>query len=114
MGAPQENRRRADRWRVDLSAQYSSSALELSGTVVCLSRSGLFLCSEYLDSLGSDVTINLHLPTESVPVPLGGRVVRVDTNGATPGMGIQFTDLSWRSRLTLTRFIEEPESRYLS
>ena len=108
------DRRRSTRRRVQLAAHYDSKALELSGSVVCISRTGLFLSSDYLDDLGSLVALGLQLPTEIDPVRLAGRVVRVQTSVVGSGMGIQFTDLSWRCRLSITRFVEDTNSQRLS
>ncbi len=107
-------RRRSSRKRVQLSADYGSKSMELTGNVVCLSRSGLFLRSDYLDELGSMVALVLTLPTEAEPVRLAGRVVRVETDTPTSGMGIQFTDLSWRCRRSIVRYVEEANSRHLT
>lgn len=107
-------RRRASRTRVHLDADYGSKSLELSCQVVCISRTGLFLNSDYLDELGSIVALNLRLPTEPAPVRLAGRVVRVVALTQIAGMGIQFTDLSWRTRQSIVRFVEEANSQRLS
>jgi len=108
------DRRRCTRKRVQLRADYDSKSMELTGSVTCISRSGLFMSSDYLDELGSMVALDLQLPNETEPVHLAGRVVRVETGLASSGMGIQFTDLSWRCRLSITRFVEEGHSRPLS
>lgn len=108
------DRRRSTRKRVRLEAQYDSKSMELSTQVLCISRSGLFLSSDYLDDMGSMVALSLQLPAEVDPVRVAGRVVRVETSARGPGMGILFTDLSWRSRLSITRFVEDTDTRHLS
>tara|TARA_R110002096_G_C14655898_1_gene726937 strand:- start:5901 stop:6245 length:345 start_codon:yes stop_codon:yes gene_type:complete len=114
MSSSGAERRRCTRKRVWLLADYDSKAMELTGSVTCISRSGLFMSSDFLDELGSMVALDLQLPNETEPVHLAGRVVRVETSSTSSGMGIQFTDLSWRCRLSITRFVEEGHSRSLS
>jgi len=88
--------------------------LELSAAVVCISRTGLFLNSDYLDDIGSMVALGLRLPGEPDLVHLAGRVVRIDSRPSGAGMGVHFTDLSWRSKRLLTRFGEEAKTVHLS
>ncbi|MCP4445170.1 MAG: hypothetical protein GY811_07490 [Myxococcales bacterium] len=107
-------RRRSSRKRVQLSVRYDSRSMQLAGSVLCISRTGLFLCSDYLDEEGSMVALDLKLPTESECVHLAGRVARAETIAPSAGMGIQFTDLSPRSKVCITRFLEEADSQRLS
>lgn len=99
-------RRLSSRHEVALNAHYDSSAIDMSSPVTNLSRTGLFLRAVYLDDPGSLVSILLKLPSESRPISIAGRVVRVDLRPGTSGMGIRFTDLSWRGRQRLVGFIE--------
>lgn len=104
---PQSNERRlSTRHDVTLDAHYDSSSMDMSGPVTNLSRTGLFLRAQFLDDPGSIVAISLQLPSEAKPIAIAGRVVRVDMREGASGMGIRFTDLSWRSRQRLARFIE--------
>ncbi len=99
-------RRLASRHEVVLHAHYDSSSMDMSTPVTNLSRTGLFLAAQFLDDPGSMVAISLHLPSEPKPIAIAGRVVRVDMRPGSSGMGIRFTDLSWRSRQSLARFME--------
>ncbi len=110
----QEERRQSSRRRVRLSAQYDSDSMGLSGFVVSISRSGLFLSSEFLDDHGSVVEIGLQLPGDPQPIQLAGRVVRIETRSHSAGMGVHFTDLSWQTRLSLARFVEDSRSQHAS
>ncbi len=114
MGMPQEERRQSSRLRVRLNAQYDSESMGLNGFVVSISRSGLFLSSEFLDDHGGVVEIGLQLPGEPQPVQLSGRVVRIETRSHSAGMGIHFSDLSWQTRLSLARFVEDSRSQRAS
>jgi uncharacterized protein (TIGR02266 family) len=100
-------RRTASRIEVNLMARYSSDAVSLSGRVCNLSRHGLFLLSDCLDSAGADVTLALSLPGDAMPVKLAGRVMRVVTDPRTPGMGIRFTGVAAAVRRKLANFMIE-------
>lgn len=98
-------RRSATRVQVNLPARYASEVASLSGWVSNLSRSGLFLRSQYLDDRGSEVDISFDLPGESQPVSVRGRVVRVHDSPLCPGMAIRFTQVSDRVRRRLADFM---------
>jgi uncharacterized protein (TIGR02266 family) len=100
-------KRNAHRIRVNLRARYASQQVALDGWVANLSRHGLFLRSEYLDALGSRVTLELALPGEPEPLNLAGEVVRVDDGPLGSGMGIQFERLAPMVRRQLANFMIE-------
>lgn len=114
MIASEFERRRSSRRAVELDTQYESSAIVMRGCVTSLSRTGLFLQSDILDSLGTMVALSLSLPSESKPLAIAGKVVRVDLRPLESGMGIRFTDLSRNSRQRLARYIEDGHSERLS
>ena len=104
-------KRRAHRIRVTLSARYRSSAVSLEGMVSDLSCDGLFLRSEYLDSEGERVRLNLELPGTGEPIALQGEVVRTDSSPLSSGMGIRFHDIALSARLQLANYMLLQSSR---
>ncbi len=83
-------RRNAKRIDVHLTARYHSEAVTLSGRIANLSRHGLFLRSEFLDTLGAQANLAVRLPGEAIPIALAGEVVRVVEKPGCSGMGIRF------------------------
>ncbi|MEM7154817.1 MAG: PilZ domain-containing protein [Myxococcota bacterium] len=76
-----------------------------------ISCGGMFIHSEALPSLESQVSVELLLPEEAGSLHFQGVVVHVvEASGATsPGFGIQFVGLTAESRRTLQRIIERAE-----
>lgn len=103
-------RRRSDRQAVVLDAQYDSRTMVLRGRVTNLSKSGLFVESEFLDDPGTVVALSLTLSANMSPLAIAGRVARAESEPTKSGMGIQFTDLSVKSRQRLARYIEDAHS----
>lgn len=97
-------RRGAQRMDVHLTAQYSSDAVSLSGWVANLSRHGLFLRSEFLDTMGSRARVDVSLPGDE-PLHLDGEVVRVVESPGRSGMGIRFRELGTDDRRKLANFM---------
>ncbi len=100
-------KRAAQRIAVRLRAMYRSSGAVIDGWVDDLSRLGLFLRSDYLDTLGSEVEIDLDLPGTSRPLRISGEVVRVETRADRSGMGIRFGSLAEDTRRPLANFMIE-------
>ena len=98
-------RRGAHRVQVNLPARYASEVAHLTGCVSNLSRSGLFLRSQYLDEHGTEVDVSFDLPGEKIPVAVRGRVVRVNDGPLCPGMAIHFTRVPDLARRRLTEFM---------
>jgi hypothetical protein len=97
-------RRAAERVPVNLPARYSSDEATLSGRVSNLSRTALFLHSEFLDDPGEEVDVSFALPGDVEPIALRGRVIRVHDGPLCPGMAIRFTAVPAPARLKLRRF----------
>jgi c-di-GMP-binding flagellar brake protein YcgR len=97
-------RREAARIRVNLPVRYSSRALSLDARAANLSRTGLFITSEYLDEIGETATLTLDLPGED-PIEVSGKVVRTDAEPGTAGMGIYFASLGQQHRRALANFM---------
>lgn len=100
-------RRHAHRVQVSLTVRYISDDVALSGVVSSLSRTGMFLRSDYLDSRGQSVAIAVTLPGEAAPLELAGEVVRVVEDPRRAGMGIRFTAVPSDTRRKLANFMIE-------
>lgn len=102
--SPQE-RRLENRVQVNLPARCSSDAAALDGWIANLSRTGVFLRSQYLDVTGAEVDLVFDLPGDRLPIAVRGRVVRVSEQAMCPGMGIRFTAVSDGARHRLANFM---------
>jgi uncharacterized protein (TIGR02266 family) len=102
--SPQE-RRLENRVQVNLQARCASDAAALDGWVSNLSRTGVFLRSQYLDVQGADVHLSFDLPGDRSPVSVRGRIVRVSEQPLCPGMAIRFTAVSDGARHRLANFM---------
>lgn len=101
------DRRGAHRIDVHLTARYSSDSVSLSGQVANLSRHGLFLRSEFLDTRGARARLDVTIPGDNEPVQLDGEVVRVVEAPGASGMGIRFRELGPEARRRLANFMIE-------
>jgi uncharacterized protein (TIGR02266 family) len=99
--------RTAQRIPVRLRAQYRSSGAIIDGYVDSLSRTGLFLLADLLDTPGTEAVVDLALPGGVEPLRLTGEVVRVDTRPGRSGMGIRFDALADPARRPLANFMIE-------
>jgi hypothetical protein len=100
-------RRLAHRLEVHLPARYSSQSASMSGVVSSLSRSGLFLCSDFLEGPGEQASLRLELPGEAEPLLLSGVVVRATEDPRRAGMGLRFDSLPSATRRRLGQFLIE-------
>jgi uncharacterized protein (TIGR02266 family) len=100
-------RRTAIRIDVNLPARCASDAAAIAGWVSSLSRSGMFIRSEFLDSAGTEVAVAVTLPGDAQPIELAGEVVRVDEDPLSAGMGIRFTTIPTTVRRRLANFMIE-------
>ena len=98
-------KRRAHRVRVNLPARYRSKSVSLDGHISNLSCDGLFLRSEFLDSEGTRVALDIELPGTEMPLRVHGDVVRTDETPLACGMGIRFADVRPPVRLQLANYM---------
>ena len=106
-------KRSAYRVPVQLAACYRSQAATIEGTVTDLSRHGMFLSAEFLDSPGAAGVVEVTLPGTPQPLFLRGEIVRVST-GQQGGMGIRFALLPDDVRRPLANFMMEVSYRALA
>jgi len=106
-------KRSAHRVPVRISACYRSEDATIEGTVIDLSRGGMFLSAAFLEAPGSSGVVEVALPGNIQPLFLRGEVVRVASR-PYPGMGIRFRDLPRDIRRPLANFMMEASYRQLS
>lgn len=89
-------RRRHDRLPVALRLIYVSSELEIEAMTRDLSESGVFVCSQVLDPVGTKCTLTI-LVDGGPPLVVAGIVRRVvehtDDKGQEAGLGLQFLNI---------------------
>lgn len=114
------NRRRHDRQPVELHLVYASSELEIEATSRDLSESGVFVCSQVLDPVGTTCELTI-LVDGGPPVVVAGvvrRVVERETDIEAIGLGVEFVklgaqELSWiRRTIANADVVEEPQARH--
>jgi uncharacterized protein (TIGR02266 family) len=106
-------KRAAQRIPVLLRAQYRSNGAVIDGVVDNLSRHGLFLRADLLDTPGTEAVVDLDLPGTEGPLRLPGEVVRVDDRPGRSGMGIRFGALAATARRPLANFMIESSYQLL-
>lgn len=79
--------------------------------VANVSRFGLFIRSDFLDSEGTLAAVDLQLPGSSSRIHLDGEVVRVDVSPLSSGMGIRFNHLADPVRRELANLMIERSCR---
>jgi hypothetical protein len=90
------DRRRSERHMAELRLVYVSSELEIEATTRDLSESGVFVCSQVLEPIGTECTLTI-LVDGGPALRITGvvrRVVEHDEAGDEPvGLGVEFTAL---------------------
>lgn len=109
------SRRRHDRMPVELPIVYVSSELEIEASTRDLSPSGVFVCTQVLDPVGTRCKLTI-LVDGGPAVVVSGIVRRVvqhdDSKGDEIGLGVEFTHVGEREKAWLDAVIAklEPES----
>lgn len=108
------NRRRHDRLPIELSLVYISSELEIEAMTRDLSESGVFVCSQVLDQVGTRCELTI-LVDGGPPLQIHGVVRRVvehqQVGGEPIGLGVEFIgvgqhELAW-IKTTLARMVDD-------
>jgi hypothetical protein len=106
---PSSDRRRHDRQSIELSLVYSSAALEIEVMTRDLSISGVFVCTEVLDPIGTECDLTILLDG-APPVQVHGVVRRVveqrKGSDEVAGLGIEFVALGDRERTWIESAIQ--------
>ncbi len=99
-------RRRAERYRIELPIMYESDHLSVETTSRDLSENGVFVCTSILDQVGTDC--RLLIQTSHACLTIAGRVRRVvdsEERGESLGLGIEFARLDHDARAWLAEQI---------
>jgi hypothetical protein len=111
------NRRRHDRHEVELHIVYVSSELEIEANTRDLSVSGVFVCSQVLDPLGTTCELTL-LVDGGPPLHIRGIVRRVvdreDAAAMPVGLGIEFVGVGPAERAWLEAVVARQHDDELS
>ena len=104
-------RRTAQRISIDADVGFQSETNFFTGFTEDISSGGLFIATYDIRDIGSDLTINFTLP-DGQPICAEGKVRWVRDYNETspdvsPGMGVQFDNLSIDDQSAIHRFIEE-------
>lgn len=115
------SRRRHERQPVELHLVYASSELEIEAVSRDLSESGVFVCSQVLDPVGTTCELTI-LVDGGPPVVVSGvvrRVVERDTEFEAIGLGVEFVKLGAQELAWIRRTIanahadeDEPQERH--
>lgn len=101
-------KRRHERFSVELPLVYVSSELEIEATSLDLSPSGVFVCSQVLDPVGTPCDLTF-LVDGGPPLAIAGIVRRVvehdDADDGETGLGVEFTRVGPAERAWLDAVI---------
>jgi uncharacterized protein (TIGR02266 family) len=103
-----ENRRRQDRFSVELEISLETEHNFYAGFVENLSSAGLFIATHVVRPIGSHVEFSIVIG-DSEPIKGLGEVRWIrqysDTSDAHPGMGLRFLELSPDGRKRIEQFL---------
>jgi hypothetical protein len=106
------NRRRHDRQAIELHLVYTSSELEIEAMSRDLSESGVFVCSQVLEPIGTECQLTI-LVDGGPPIEVRGivrRVVERPRDDDPIGLGVEFVDLGEQELAWIRATIERMES----
>ena len=101
-------RRAGERKFIELTVLYVSRELEIEATTQDLSTSGVFVCTQVLDPIGTRCQLTL-LVDGGPPLAIAGhvrRVVEAPTDTEPVGLGVEFLDLGPAARSWLEVVLE--------
>jgi hypothetical protein len=111
-GPATRNRRREERHPIALDVRYVSPELEIEVTSRDLSESGVFVCTQLLDPVGTTCELTFELANR--PFGTHGVVRRVvdhhDASRQPVGLGVEFVSLGQRERDMLRHLIADPST----
>lgn len=105
----QKDQRISPRRKLSLYVTYTMKGDKQQNKCLDISESGIFIESEKLVAVGSEIEIFARFPTDRgvVPVTIKGRVVRVSTDAKISGMGIEFMWIQANNADTIRYVIKE-------
>lgn len=106
---PSENRRRQDRFSVELEISLETEHNFYAGFVENLSNAGLFIATHVVRPIGSHVEFSIVIGDDAEPIKGLGEVRWIrqysDTSDAHPGMGLRFLEVSPEGRKRIEQFL---------
>ena len=109
VATPSENRRRQDRFSVELEISLETEHNFYAGFVENLSNAGLFIATHVVRPIGSHVEFSIVIGDDAEPIKGLGEVRWIrqfsDTSDAHPGMGLRFLELSPEGRKRIEQFL---------
>jgi len=107
------DRRRTSRAAVTIRIDYSTVDEMFSEFTRDINEGGLFIETEKPHEPGTEIAMQFHLPGTKEVLQTLGRVVRVSVGGAdaTPGMGIEFDELTSEDRRRIDQIVRALRSR---
>jgi hypothetical protein len=107
----ERDRRRNERCGVELQIVYVSRELEIEVVSRDISESGVFVCSQVLEPIGTVCTLMMQ-GVSSTPVKLSGVVRRVvERDETATGLGVEFVDLAKDQRALIRTLCEQASRR---
>jgi hypothetical protein len=106
------NRRRHDRQVIELHLVYTSSELEIEAMSRDLSESGVFVCTQVLDPIGTECQLTI-LVDGGPPIDVHGvvrRVVERAIDGDPIGLGVEFVGLGEPQRSWIRTTIDRMDA----
>lgn len=100
-------RRRANRAAVTVRIDYATVDEMFSEFTRDINEGGVFIETEKPHRVGTEVSMQFHLPGSSEVLHTVGRIVRVSHGGEgdPPGMGIEFDELTPDDRVKIDRIV---------
>jgi uncharacterized protein (TIGR02266 family) len=105
-------RRTLPRAALAVEVSFTSDSNFYTGLTGNLSEGGVFVSTYQQLPEGSRVAIEFSLPSGVIQVKGIVRWTRKASEGVTPGVGVQFEDLSGDARVRIAEFCEQREPLY--
>ena len=101
------DRRQSERENIKIPVDYSAVDAFFSEFTTNINEGGMFIETENPSPLDSRVQLQVRLPDLERPIKLGGRVAWISDgkNGSTPGMGIEFQEMTPELRQTINDLV---------
>lgn len=102
-----QDRRRDERVPIELKVQYRRFNSFFSDYARNISKGGLFIQTPKPLPIGTEFLFRLGIPEQQAPFELRGEVKWIESEGDSPGMGIQFIYASETERAHFEGLVEK-------
>ena len=100
-------RRRSERTPVVVRIEYETVDALFSEFTRNINEGGVFIETDTPAELDSAVLLQFQLPGSREPLKVSGRVVRIAEDEETPGMGVEFEDLTQHDRARIDALVQQ-------